>query len=79
MSALSEARAREVSAAAQHERLCKAFDRGEPVKVALEQAYWAWARAKAAVNDAEREMVRASLPQVPPGYEHLAVEHKWGH
>ena len=54
MSALSEARAREVSAAAHHERLCKAFDRGEPVKVALEQAYWVWARAKGAVADLER-------------------------
>lgn len=57
MSAISEARAREVSAAAHHERLCKAFDRGEPVKVALEQAYWAWNRAKSAVADLERTQV----------------------
>lgn len=49
MTELSEARAVERAAAARHERLCKAYDRGEPVQFALGQADVAWVRAKNAL------------------------------
>lgn len=72
MTQLSEAKAREISAAARHERLCAAYDRGEPVKVALSQAHAEWVRARIAVSEAERGVA------IPPGYEHLAVIHEYG-
>jgi hypothetical protein len=49
MSELSEARAREVSLGARHERLCRKFDRGEDVSFALRQAEIDWIRAKNAL------------------------------
>lgn len=58
MTQLSEARAVERSAAARHERLCMAYDRGEPVNVALAQADHDWIRAKAAVAALEPEFVQ---------------------
>lgn len=57
MTELSEARVVERSASARHERLCAAYDRGEPVTEALRQADVAWLRAKARVAQLEPAQV----------------------
>ena len=57
MTELSEARAVERSAAARHERLCMAYDRGEQVQFSLHMAELAWLRAKARVAELEPSRV----------------------
>jgi hypothetical protein len=57
MTELSEARAVERSLAARHERLCQAYDRGEPVQFALGRADVEWIRAKNRVADLESQAV----------------------
>jgi hypothetical protein len=42
----AEAEVRVISAAAHHRRLCEAYDRGEPVDVALKLAYTHLVHAK---------------------------------
>lgn len=54
MNELKEAEVRLISASARHERLCRAYDRGEHVEVELGLAHADWVRVRDEVKALSR-------------------------